>query len=152
MYLATVLDVASRRVVGWAMAEHMRSELVCDALSMAIDQRRPPPGLIFHSDRGSQYTSVEFTTLLERNDIRQSLSRPGQCWDNAVAESFFATLKCELINRHAWPTRLRARRAIFEYIEAWYNRRRLHSSLGYVSPVDYERRRVRLDSITARAA
>lgn len=152
MYLATVIDVASRRVVGWAMADHMRSELVCDAFTMAIDQRRPPAGLIFHSDRGSQYTSDEFTKLLEDNEIRQSLSRPGQCWDNAVAESFFATLKCELIHLHAWPTRARARSAIFEYIEGWYNWRRLHSSLGYLSPADYERRRARLDVMIEEAA
>jgi transposase InsO family protein len=152
MYLATVIDAASRRVVGWAMAEHMRAELACDALKMAIQNRRPSPGLIFHSDRGSQYTSSEFTTLLEHNGIRQSLSRPRQCWDNAVAESFFATLKCELIHRHAWPTRARARSAIFEYIEGWYNRRRLHSSLGYLSPAQYERRCARLDVTTEEAA
>ncbi len=152
MYLATVIDIASRRVVGWAMADHMRAELVCDALTMAIDRRRPPAGLIFHSDRGSQYTSEEFTKLLEDNEFRQSLSRPGQCWDNAVAESFFATLKCELIHRHAWPTRARARSAIFEYIEGWYNRRRLHSSLGYLSPADYERMRARLDLMAEEAA
>ena len=119
LYLATVIDVASRRVVGWAMADHMRSELVTDALKMALGQRRPGPGLIFHSDRGCQYVSGEFTALLDRNKIVQSLSRPGQCWDNAVAESFFATLKTELIHRHAWPTRAYARRAIFEFIEGW---------------------------------
>ena len=95
--LATVIDVASRRVVGWAMADHMRTELVCDALRMAIHHRRPAPGLILHSDRGSQYTSTVFGDLLDANGIRQSLSRPGQCWDNAVAESFFATLKIELV-------------------------------------------------------
>lgn len=140
LYLATVIDVASRRVVGWAMADHMRAGLVCDALSMAIDLRRPPAGLIFHSDRGSQYTSSEFTKLLERNKIVQSLSRPGQVWDNAVAESFYATLKCELVHLRSWPTRAHARRAIFEYIEGWYNRRRLHSSLGYLSPAAFEAR------------
>lgn len=138
LYLATVIDVASRRVVGWAMGDHMRAGLVCDALSMAVAHRRPKPGLILHSDRGSQYTSDEFAGLLDRNGIRQSLSRPGQCWDNAVAESFFATLKCELVYQNTWPTRARARSAIFEFIEGWYNRRRLHSSLGYISPVDYE--------------
>ncbi|HYN35628.1 MAG TPA: IS3 family transposase, partial [Actinomycetota bacterium] len=108
LYLATVIDVASRRVVGWAMCDHMRTELVNDALQMALDQRRPSPGLIFHSDRGCQYTSADFNALLDANEIRQSLSRPGQCWDNAVAESFFATLKTELVYRHAWPTRTRA--------------------------------------------
>ena len=144
LYLATVIDVASRRVVGWAMGDHMRAGLVCDALSMAIAHRRPKPGLILHSDRGSQYTSDEFVSLLDRNAIQQSLSRPGQCWDNAVAESFFATLKCELVYQNTWPTRARARSAIFEFIEGWYNRRRLHSSLGYMSPVDYERTRTPL--------
>ena len=138
LYLATVIDVASRRVVGWAMGDHMRASLVCDALSMAVAHRRPKPGLILHSDRGSQYTSEQFVALLDRNVIRQSLSRPGQCWDNAVAESFFASLKCELVYQNTWPTRARARSAIFEFIEGWYNRRRLHSSLGYISPVDYE--------------
>jgi transposase InsO family protein len=152
MYLATVIDVASRRVVGWAMADHMRAELVCDALQMALQRRRPDPGLIFHSDRGSQYTSAQFIELLTPHGIRQSLSRPGQCWDNAVCESFLSTLKCELIHRHAWPTRARARSAIFRYIEGWYNPRRLHSSLGYVSPADYERRWARLDITTEEAA
>jgi transposase InsO family protein len=112
MYLATVIDVASRRIVGWAMADHMRAELVCHALNMAIERRRPDPGLIFHSDRGSQDTSAEFTGLLKRHGARQSLSRPGQCWDNAVCESFLSTLKCELIHGHAWPTRARARSVI----------------------------------------
>ncbi len=152
LYLATVIDVASRRVVGWAMADHMRTELVTDALKMAIDQRRPAGGLIFHSDRGCQYTSSEFGALLDANGIRQSLSRPGQCWDNAVAESFFATLKTELVHLHAWPTRARARSAIFEYIEGWYNQRRLHSSLRFLSPVNYERRRARFDTGTEEAA
>ncbi|MGH2701101.1 MAG: IS3 family transposase [Actinomycetota bacterium] len=152
LYLATVIDVASRRVVGWAMADHMRTELVTDAVKMAIDKRRPAKGLIFHSDRGCQFTSAEFGALLDANGIRQSLSRPGQCWDNAVAESFFATLKTELVYLHAWPTRVRARSAIFEYIEAWYNARRLHSSLHFLSPMDYERRRVRFNAETEEAA
>lgn len=152
LYLATVIDVASRRVVGWAMADHMRTGLVTDALQMALDQRRPDPGLIFHSDRGCQYTSDEFTGLLVRNGIAQSLSRPGQCWDNAVAESFFSTLKTELIHRHAWPTRAYARLAIFDFIETWYNRRRLHSSLGYRAPAEYERGSAVLDLLTEEAA
>ena len=139
--LATVIDLASRRVVGFAMAEHMRADLVCDALEMAIDLRRPDPGLIFHSDRGSQYTSSAFRDLLEKNGIRQSLSRPRQCWDNAVAESWFATLKEELIYRQSWPTRSLAQPAVFEFIEVFYNRQRLHSSLGNLTPVEYERRR-----------
>lgn len=140
LYLATVIDIASRRVVGWAMADHMRTELVADALRMAIEHRRPEAGLIFHSDRGCQYTSDEYGKLLDQHGILQSLSRPGQCWDNAVAESFFATLKLELIYRHAWPTRAAARRAIFEYIEVFYNQQRLHSAIGYQSPAVYEAR------------
>jgi transposase InsO family protein len=138
MYLATVIDLGSRRVVGWAMADHMRADLVCAALRMAIELRRPRPGLIFHSDRGSQYTSTQFTRLLARHGIRQSLSRPRQCWDNAVMESFYSTLKVELIHRHAWPTRAQARQAVFEYVEVFYNRQRLHSSLGYATPAAYE--------------
>ena len=141
LYLATVIDLESRRVVGFAMADHMRTSLVCDALEMAITQRRPAPGLIFHADRGSQYTSRTFRKLLKEHHITQSLSRPGQCWDNAVAESWFSTLKEELIYRQAWPTRVQARRAIFEFIEVFYNRERLHSSLGNLTPVEYERRR-----------
>jgi len=137
-YLATVIDLASRRVVGYAIADHMRTDLVSDALKMAIEERRPAPGLIFHTDRGCQYTSNEFRDLLKRNLIRQSLSRPGQCWDNAVAESFFSTIKTELIYQHGWPSALTVRQAIFEYIEVFYNRQRLHSTLGYVSPTEYE--------------
>ena len=138
MYLATVIDLASRRVVGWAMADHMRAELVCEALEMAIARRRPEPGLIFHSDRGSQYTSKLFRGLLERHSIRQSLARPGQCWDNAVIEAFWSTLKIELVHRQAWPTRAMARQAVFEWIESFYNLKRLHSSLGYRTPAAYE--------------
>ena len=138
LYLATVIDIASRRVVGWAMADHMRTELVADAMRMALEHRRPPAGLIFHSDRGCQYTSAEFGELLEANGVVQSLSRVGQCWDNAVAESFFATLKLELIYQHAWPTRAAARRAIAEFIEIFYNHERLHSAIGYRSPARYE--------------
>ena len=137
-YLATVIDLASRRVVGWALADHMRAELVCDALRMAIAHRRPAPGVIFHSDRGTQYTSSEFTDLLAEHEMVQSLSRPRQCWDNAVAESFFASLKLELIDRRSWATRTQVRRAVFDYIERFFNRRRLHSSLGYLTPVEYE--------------
>lgn len=138
LYLATVIDIASRRVVGWAMADHMRTELVADALRMALDDRRPATGLIFHSDRGCQYTSEDYGKLLDEHGILQSLSRPGQCWDNAVAESFFATLKLELIYQHAWPTRASARRAISEFIEIDYNWQRLHSSIGYQAPAAYE--------------
>ena len=142
LYLASVIDLSSRRVVGWAMADHMRAELVCDALTMAIDARRPEPGLIFHSDRGTQYTSSEYRKLLDENDMIQSLSRPRQCWDNAVAEAWFGTLKTELIDRRSWATRAQARQAVFEFIEVFYNRQRLHSSLGYLSPVEYEARQI----------
>ena len=138
VYLATVIDLASRRVVGWAMADHMRAELICDALRMAIDNRRPAPGLIFHSDRGTQYTSAEFTDLLAEHRMTQSLSRPRQCWDNAVAEAWFSTLKLELIDRRSWATRAQVRRSVFEFVEVFYNRRRLHSSLDYLPPAEYE--------------
>lgn len=151
LYLASVIDLASRRVVGFAMAAHMRSELVCDALKMALRSRRPAPGLIFHSDRGSQYTSGQFRELLEANGVRQSLSRARQCWDNAVGESWFSTLKEELVYRHAWPTRAQARRAIFEFVEVFYNRQRLHSSLNYLTPVEYEERRAKKQTATQAA-
>jgi len=138
LYLATVIDLGSRRVVGWSMADHVRAELVCDALGMAIEHRRPGAGLIFHSDRGSQYTSEDFASLCEHHGITQSMSRPGQCWDNAVGESFFAAIKNELIHRHVWRTRAEVRRAVFAYIEGFFNRSRRHSSLGYLSPAAYE--------------
>ena len=137
-YLATVIDLASRRVVGWSIADHMETSLVSDALTTAIQARRPEPGFVFHSDRGSQYTSGEFTALLDAHGIVQSFSRPGECWDNAVSESWFATLKEELIHRQSWATRAQVRRAVFEFIEVFYNRQRLHSSLDYLSPADYE--------------
>jgi transposase InsO family protein len=139
-YLATVIDLASRRVVGFAMADHMRASLVCEALKKATTTRRPKPGLIFHSDRGSQYTSAEFRRLLAKTGILQSFSRPRQCWDNAVAESFFSTLKTELIYEDSWPTRAQVQLFVFEFIEVFYNRRRSHSSIGYCSPVAYEER------------
>jgi putative transposase len=137
-YLATVIDLASRRVVGWALADHMRTELVEDALKMAFAHRAPEKGVIFHSDRGSQYTSGDFAELARANGVVLSVGRRGQCWDNAVAESFFATIKRELIDPRTWPTRAGLRRAVFEYIEGWYNTRRLHSTLGYLSPAQYE--------------
>jgi transposase InsO family protein len=149
-YLATVIDLSSRRIVGLALADHLRSSLVSEALAMALSQRRPASGLIFHTDRGCQYTSAEFRELLGKHGIVQSLSRPGQCWDNAVAESFFATLKEELLHPGVWPTRAAARRAIFEYVEVFYNRQRMHSALDYLSPVAYEARQ--RDRIEAQAA
>ena len=137
-YLATVIDLASRRVVGWALADHMRTELVSDALMMAFGSRRPPAGSIFHSDRGCQYTSHDFRNLAQEHEVVLSLSRKGECWDNAVAESFFATIKRELIDRRPWPTIAALHRAVFDWVEGWYNTRRLHSSLGYLSPARYE--------------
>ena len=137
-YLATVIDLASRRVVGWALADHLRTELVSDALEMAFTQRRPTAGLVFHSDRGCQYTSTDYARLARQHYVVLSVDAKGECWDNAVAESFFATIKRELIDTQAWPTRAGLRRAIFEYIEGWFNPRRLHSSLGYLSPTEYE--------------
>jgi putative transposase len=137
-YLATVIDLSSRKVVGWALADHMRTSLVEDALSMAFTRRRPAEGVIFHSDRGCQYTSKDYATLARANGMVLSVSRKGECWDNAVAESFFATIKRELVNDRAWPTRAGLHRAVFDYIEGWYNTRRLHSALGYLSPAEYE--------------
>ena len=144
LYLATCLDLASRRVVGFAMADHMRASLVCDALALALSARHPAAGFVFHSDRGSQYTSRDFRRLLEAHRGLQSLSRPRQCWDNAVAESFFATLKEELVHRRTFATRAAARTAIFEFIEVFYNRSRLHSSLGNLTPAEYEEQRRKL--------
>jgi transposase InsO family protein len=138
LYLATVIDLDSRRVVGWATADHLRTDLPAEALRNAVTRRRPAPGVIFHSDRGCQYTSGQYATLARDHQVRLSVGRKGQCWDNAVAESFFATIKTELLDRQPWPTKALAHKAIFEYIEGWYNTRRRHSSLGYLSPADYE--------------
>ena len=138
LYLATVIDIASRRVVGWATADHLRTDLPAQALRHAVTQRRPGPGVIFHSDRGCQYTSGQYALLAEQNGVRLSVGQKGQCWDNAVAESFFATIKTELLDRQSWPTKALAHKAIFDYIEGWYNTRRRHTSLGYLSPAAYE--------------
>ena len=137
LYLATVIDIASRRVVGYALADHLRTELVADALSNAVAARDPQPGVIFHSDRGCQYTSAAYAALAGDCQVTLSVGRTGQCWDNALAESFFSSLKGELIDTRAWPTRAGARRAIVEYI-AGYNGTRLHSSLRYRSPAQFE--------------
>ncbi|WP_367139065.1 IS3 family transposase [Saccharothrix sp. HUAS TT1] len=138
LYLATVIDIASRRVVRWATADHLRTDLVTQALDNAVRQRRPEPGVIFHVDRGCQRTSDRLATLAADLGIRLSVGRKGQRVDNAVTESFFATIKTELLDRQPWPTRTRAHKATFEHIEGWYNTRRLHSSLGYLSPAAYE--------------
>jgi transposase InsO family protein len=138
LYLATVIDLASRRVVGWATADHLRTDLVARALTNAVSTRRPTGSVIFHSDRGCQYTSSQYAGLAEQLGVRLSVGRRGQCWDNAVAESFFATIKTELLDQRAWPTRARAHQAIFEWIEGWYNTHRRHSTLDYLSPAAYE--------------
>ena len=138
LYLAVVLDLFSRRVVGWSMQASMEAGLVCDALQMAIQRCAPSPGLLYHSDRGSQYASLIYQDLLDRHGMVASMSRKGNCWDNAVAESFFSTLKTELLPAQAFRTRDQARAMVFEYIEVWYNRKRRHSTLGYVSPAQFE--------------
>jgi putative transposase len=140
LYLAVVLDAFSRRVVGWAMADHLRTELVLDALEMALWNRRPSPGLIHHSDHGCQYTSLAFGRRCRQAGMALSMGSVGDCFDNAVAESFFASLECELIDRSRWRTHTEARMAVFDYIECFYNPRRRHSALAYLSPVAYERR------------
>ena len=139
LYLAVVLDVCSRRIVGWAMATHLRTELVLDALNMAIGQRRPA-AVIHHSDQGCQYTSVGFGRRCQEVGVRPSTGSVGDCYDNAMAESFFATLECELLDRRRFRSQAEARMAIFDWIEGWYNPRRRHSSLGRISPLTYERR------------
>jgi transposase InsO family protein len=137
LYLATVIDIASRRVVGFALAEHLRTELACDALTNAVAARDPAPGVVFHADRGCQYTSGDYATLADDLAVTLSSGRTGQCWDNALAESFFASLKGECLDHQPWPTRAAARRATVEYI-AWYNGTRLHSALGYLTPDEFE--------------
>jgi len=149
LYLAVLLDVHSRRVIGWAMAEHLRTELALDALAMALATRRPGTDLVHHTDRGAQYTAAAYRAALAAQDITVSMSRSGDCYDNALAESFFATLKAELIDAQVWPTRAAARRAIFEWVEVWYNRQRRHSALGYHSPVAWEERMLLLQDQAA---
>jgi len=143
LYLSFVLDSYSRRVVGWSMANNLRTALVLDAVNMAIYNRRPAAGLIHHSDRGSQYTSVEFGSRLKEARLSPSMGSVADAYDNSMAESFVSTLKRELIHRQSWPNRQRARTAIFEYIEGFYNTRRRHSALGHLSPSDYEEARLR---------
>jgi putative transposase len=142
LYLAFVVDAFSRRVVGWSMATHLRTELVVDALNMALWRRGPQPGLIHHSDHGSQYASVEFGKRLKEAGLLPSMGSISDAYDNALAESFVASLKTELLYRRSWPTRESARVAIFEYIETFYNLRRRHSALGYLSPIEYEEARM----------
>jgi putative transposase len=144
LYLAAVQDTFSRRIVGWSMAEHMRAELVVDALKMAINRRRPEPGLVHHSDQGSQYVSLAFGQQARDAGIAVSMGSKGDCFDNAVAESFFSTLKKELVRRQTWKTRRELGAAVFEYIEVFYNRERRHSTLGYLSPEQYENQTIKI--------
>jgi putative transposase len=137
LYLATVTDIASRRVVGFALADHLRTELIAGALTNAVAARDPEPGVIFHSDRGCQYTPAAYAALADQCEVALSVGRTGQCRDNALAESFFSSLKGELTDTRAWPTMAGARRAVVEYT-GWYNGTRLHAALGYQSPVNYE--------------
>jgi putative transposase len=138
LYLAVVLDLALRRVIGWAMKTTLEASLATDALTMALWRRQPGRELLHHSDRGVQYASNNYQALLAKHDITCSISRKGNCWDTAVAESFFATLEWELIEASDWHTHEEAKRAIFEYLEVWYNQKRRHSTLGYKSPAEYE--------------
>ena len=140
LYLAIVMDLFSRRIVGWAMRKTLARALVLSALRMALDQRNPESELLHHSDRGSQYASDDYQEELRRRNISCSMSRRGNCWDNAVVESFFSTLKRELVYRRQFQTRREASQAIFDYVEVFYNRQRSHSHLGYLSPVEFERR------------
>jgi putative transposase len=142
LYLAAVQDAFSRMIVGWAMAEHMRAELVVDALKMGLHRRRPDPGLVHHSDLGSQYVSLAFGQQARDAGIAVSMGSRGDAYDNAVAESFFATIKKELVHRQPWSTRRELGSAVFEYIEAFYNRTRRHSTLGYLAPEEYERENI----------
>ena len=139
LYLAVVIDLYSRQIVGWSMAECMKTKLVNDALIMAIWQRKPAKGLLWHTDRGSQYASDNHRKLLKQHGIQQSMSRKGNCWDNAVSESFFHTLKTECVNHENYATHEAAKKSIFDYIEVFYNRQRLHSNNGYLSPVEFEK-------------
>jgi putative transposase len=138
LYLAVILDLFTRKVVGWAMRDHMRAELTIAALTMAIQRRRPGPGLTHHSDRGSQYAAGDYRDILRAAAVTQSMSRKANCWDNAPMESFFGTLKSELVHQREYPDRDAARRDLFTYIEGYYNRQRIHSAIGYITPEQAE--------------
>jgi putative transposase len=152
VYLAAVQDAYSRMIVGWSMADHMRHELVVDALQMAVARRRPGPGLVHHSDQGSQYVSLGFGQAARDAGIAVSMGSKGCAYDNAVAESFFATLKKELVHRRSWPTRRELIGEVFEYIEAFYNRARRHSTLGYLTPLEFENRTLSQDGTSLAAS
>jgi len=147
LYLAVVIDLCSRKVVGWSMSSRMKARLVCDAFKMAIWQRRPQAGLIHHSDRGAQYASHAFRRLLGANGVRGSMSRQGDCWDNAVVESFFGSLKQERVQWRNYQTRYEAQQDILHYISMFYNQYRLHSTLGYISPNDFEQQFVAMKKV-----
>jgi putative transposase len=147
LYLAVVMDLCSRKIVGWSMSSRMKAQLVCDALRMAIWQRRPKAGLIHHSDRGSQYASKAFRQLLKTYEIQGSMSRKGDCWDNSVVESFFGSLKQERVQWRSYQTRYEAQQDILNYITMFYNSHRLHSYLGYISPNDYEKQLVEMRKV-----
>jgi putative transposase len=138
LYLAGVMDLCSRKIVGWSMADHLRTELCTDALNMALQSRKPGNDLLHHSDRGVQYASIDYQLLLQSHDICVSMSRVGNCYDNAAMESFWGTLKTELVHHRKYQTREEARQSIFKYVECWYNRKRRHSALGYKSPEQFE--------------
>ena len=138
LYLAAILDLYTRKIVGWAMRDHMRVELTLTALTMAIQRQRPAPGLIHHNDRGSQYAARDYQNALSNAGMTPSMSRKGNCWDNAPMESFFHTLKTELVHQRNYATREEARQDLFQYIEGYYNRQRIHSSIGYITPEQME--------------
>ncbi len=144
LYLAVVIDLFSRKVVGWSMSSRMKAQLVCDALTMAIWQRRPPSGLIVHSDRGSQYASKQYRNLFDKNGFKGSMSRKGNCWDNAVVESFFGSLKQERVQWKSYQSRFEAQQDILNYITMFYNSSRLHSTLGYLCPNDFETKAIEM--------
>lgn len=151
LYLATVIDLYSRQVIGWSMADHMRAKLVNNALTMALFKRKPKKGLIWHTDQGSQYASDSHRSILKDHKIIQSMSKKGDCWDNAVAESFFHTLKTELTNHHKFENQQEAKNTIFEYIEVFYNRIRIHSANNYLAPVEFEKQNRYLKKYSASA-
>lgn len=138
LYLAIVMDLHSRAVIGWSMSKRMKKDLVCDALLMALFKRRFPQGVIMHSDRGSQYCSKKYRAIIRNNKLIGSMSRKGNCWDNAIAESFFHTLKIELVHANRYETRIAARQSIFQYIEGYYNQKRMHSAIDYKTPIEVE--------------
>ena len=152
LYLVAVQDLFSRRIVGWSMADHMRTELVTDALQMALAHRQPDRGLIWHTDQGGQFVSLAFGQQARAAGIAQSMGSRGDCYDNAVAESFFATLKKELIHRRTWPTKAETRTEVFDYIEVFYNRQRRHGTLGQISPAECENRHSQLDGTSLAAS